>query len=81
MYRANTIKNMQLQSKGFEVSAEIPLKAYFNGAKITEIPTVWRERKAGKSHFKLFAMGQRYIPLYLWAIGKGIITKLCCFFR
>ena len=74
MYRCSILEGMQIKAKGFEVSAEIPLKAYFKGARISEVPTVWKERESGKSHFKLFRMGQRYVPLYLWAILKRAIS-------
>ncbi len=75
MYRKKILNGMLIESRGFEVSAEIPLKAYFNGAKITEVPTVWKERKAGKSHFKMLKIGPRYIRLYLWAIMKALLSK------
>ena len=72
MYRKTIMEDMQIDSVGFEVSAEIPLKAYFKGARITEVPTIWKERKAGRSHFKMFKIGPRYIRLYIWAVLKSI---------
>ena len=33
---------------------------------------VWKERESGKSHFKLFKMGLKIYPLYLWAVWRGI---------
>lgn len=74
MYRTNVVKVIAIESKGFEVSAEIPLKAFFSGAKITEVPTVWTERKFGKSNFKMLKTGPGYIRLYLWAIVKRLIS-------
>jgi hypothetical protein len=50
---------------------EIPLKAYYMGFKIAEVPTVWRERTKGKTNFKVFKLLPRYIKLYLWAIFKS----------
>lgn len=81
MYRKAALDNIQIESQGFEISVELPLKAYFNGAKITEVPTVWQERKVGRSHFKLFSMGRRYIPLYVWAVLKGVKFRACRFFQ
>jgi hypothetical protein len=43
LYRKKVLDSINIESKGFEISAEIPLKAYYLGFKITEIPTVWRE--------------------------------------
>lgn len=74
MYRSSVLEGMQIESRGFEVSAEIPLKAYFKGARITEVPTVWRERQAGASHFKMLKTGPGYFRLYLWAIFKRLIS-------
>ena len=48
MYRRGIMEGIEIKSRGFEVSAEIPLKAYFRGARITEVPTVWKERESGK---------------------------------
>jgi hypothetical protein len=66
------LENIEIQSSGFEISAEIPLKAYFLGYKITEIPTTWLDRKEGESKFNLFKQGVGYLKLCLWAIGEKI---------
>lgn len=72
MYRKNVIDSIDIQSRGFEISMEIPLKAYYLGFKITEVPTVWRERTKGKSSFRMFRLFPNYLKLYLWAIFKRI---------
>lgn len=68
MYRKKVIESMALESTGFEISMEIPLKAYYLGFKITEVPTVWKERTQGKSSFKIFKLLPRYLKLYLRAL-------------
>ncbi|MFA5156206.1 MAG: glycosyltransferase [Candidatus Omnitrophota bacterium] len=73
MYKKNVIDSIEINAKGFEISMEIPLKAYFRGFKIAEVPTVWRERTAGKSSFKVFKLLPDYLKLYLWAIRKKIL--------
>ena len=73
MYRKEVISNINIESEGFEVSAEITLKAYFKGLKVSEIPTVWKERESGKSSFKMWKVLPYYLRWYLWAIGKRII--------
>jgi glycosyltransferase involved in cell wall biosynthesis len=70
MYRKKVIDTINIQATGFEVSMELPLKAYYAGFKITEVPTVWRERKKGKSNFRMFNLVPNYLKLYLWAIKK-----------
>ncbi|RKY30168.1 MAG: glycosyltransferase family 2 protein [Candidatus Omnitrophota bacterium] len=72
LYRREVIEKTHPESDGFEISVEIPLKAYFLGYKITEIPTVWVDRKEGKSKFNVFKQCKRYLGLYLWAIKKKI---------
>lgn len=70
MYRKKVIDTINIESKGFEISMELPIKAYFLGFKITEVPTVWRERTKGKSSFKMLKLLPAYLKLYLWAFYK-----------
>jgi hypothetical protein len=72
MYRKKVIDSIDIESCGFEVSMEIPLKAYYLGFKITEVPTIWRERAKGKSKFRIFKLSSSYIKLYIWAIFKSL---------
>ena len=72
MYRKSVLSSIDIKSKGFEISMEIPLKGYFNGFKMTEVPTVWKERKFGKSSFSMLKLLPAYLYLYLWAIVKRI---------
>jgi glycosyltransferase involved in cell wall biosynthesis len=74
MYRKKVIDSINIQAKGFEVSMEIPLKAYYAGFKITEVPTVWREREKGKSSFRMFNLAPNYLKFYLWAIKKRVLN-------
>lgn len=78
-YRKEILKAIDIKSRGFEISMEVTLKAYFSGAKITEVPTVWRGRMMGKSKFYLIKAAPPYIKLYFWAIirkGLGIWRRL-----
>ncbi|MEW6102073.1 MAG: glycosyltransferase family 2 protein [Candidatus Omnitrophota bacterium] len=72
MYRKEVLDGITLEAKGFEISMEIPIKAYLEGFKIAEVPTVWRERSRGKSSFKIFKFIPGYLKLYFWAIYKRI---------
>ncbi len=72
MYKKKVLDSIDIDAKGFEISMEIPLKAYYLGFKITEVPTVWRERTKGKSSFKMFKLFPAYLKFYLWAIKKRI---------
>jgi glycosyltransferase involved in cell wall biosynthesis len=72
MYRREVIKTIKTEASGFEISMELPLKAYYSGFKITEVPTVWRERKKGKSNFKILKLLPSYLKFYFWALRKRI---------
>ena len=72
MYRKEVIDSIDIKSKAFEISMEMPLKAYYAGFKITEVPTVWRERTRGKSNFKILKLLPSYLKLYVWAIYKRL---------
>ncbi|MDD4979726.1 MAG: glycosyltransferase family 2 protein [Candidatus Omnitrophica bacterium] len=73
MYKKKVIDSIEIKSQGFEISMEIPLKAYFLGFKITEVPTAWKERTRGKSSFKMFKLLPAYLRLYIWAVFKKMI--------
>lgn len=75
MYRKKVIDSIDIESEWFEISMELPLKAHYLGFKITEVPTVWRERTRGASNFKVLRLLPRYIKLYVWAIGKRFLGK------
>ncbi|MCU0652502.1 MAG: glycosyltransferase [Candidatus Omnitrophica bacterium] len=72
MYRKEVIKNIDIKAEGFEISMEIPLKAYYSGFKITEVPTIWRERTKGKSSFRILKLLPNYLKLYIWAIYRRL---------
>lgn len=72
MYRKEVIQSIDIESTGFEISMELGLKAYFKGFRITEVPTVWREREKGKSSFKMFNLAPNYSRWYLWAIKRKL---------
>ncbi len=75
LYRKKVIEYLNINSKNFDISVEIPLKAYFSGYRLTEVPTTWTDRKAGESKFKIFKQGSAYFKLYLWAIWKKILLR------
>lgn len=66
MYRRQVLDTITLESTGgFEYSLEIILKAFKHGFSITEIPTVWRDRVAGQSNFKIWKWLPSYLKQYL----------------
>jgi len=71
MYGADVLQNIEIESGGgFELGMEIVIKAHQRGYKITEVPSIWRDREAGESNFKLWAWLPRYLHWYFYAIIK-----------
>lgn len=76
MYRRDILEKIKIDSKGFEISVEVPLKAFFAGYKIAEVPTTWIDRKEGRSKFNLYKTGPAYFKLYAWALFKHILNRI-----
>ncbi len=73
IYSADVLKNIEIESSGgFELGMEIVIKAHKRGYKITEVPSIWRDREAGESNFKLWAWLPNYLKWYFHAIFKRI---------
>lgn len=79
MYRKEVINSIKIEKNDFSISVEIPLKAYFKGFKITEIPTTWMGRKGGKSKFKFLNVTKGYFSLFIFAIKQKIKQKIKMF--
>ena len=78
MYRREVIQAIRIEAVSFEISMEIPLKAYYSGFRITEVPTTWNERTKGKSTFKMFKLFTNYFKVYQWSVltrVKNIFTR------
>jgi glycosyltransferase involved in cell wall biosynthesis len=72
MYRKGTFDSMEIEESSYATTMQITLKAYFNGAKITEVPTVWKGRVAGASKFFFSKQTQHYVHWFFWAILRSI---------
>lgn len=68
-YRREVIDQVQpLLSNHFNLTVEIPLKAFVRGYNFAVVPVTWTNRQHGASKLKLTEMGSRYafIILYVW---------------
>ncbi len=66
------ILTVPIESKAsFALGLELMLKAHWNGWKITEIPTVWHDRTAGESKFRLWAWLPEYLRWYLLGMRRA----------
>jgi dolichol-phosphate mannosyltransferase len=68
MYRSSLLKSTAIEERGFACSMEITVKAYLKGARIGEVPTIWRGRTAGKSKFSMIKGIKPYLRWYLWTV-------------
>lgn len=72
LYRKEIFNRIELKDSGFAASMQITLKSFFQGYRIAEIPTIWRNRGAGSSKFRFRRHAMHYLYWYAWAIVKGI---------
>jgi glycosyltransferase involved in cell wall biosynthesis len=68
-YRGDVFKKVKLESKEFEITAEMLLKAHIYGYKITEVPVSWVNRKSGESKLGTFNLSFQFLFLKLPRIG------------
>lgn len=68
LYRRSILIDIKPISKANEMPIEMLFKAYFMGAKITEVPTVWKGRVAGRSKFNMYRVIPGYAKLCAWVI-------------
>ncbi len=69
IYRKGVVKNIGVRTKSdyFDISIELPLKAARKGYRISQVPTVWKNRDIGKSNFNFSGESKRYLKWFLYA--------------
>jgi dolichol-phosphate mannosyltransferase len=68
LYDAVMVHDVKVESvAGFELGLELTVKAFLNGYRITEIPSVWRDRTAGTSRFRVMHWLPHYLKWYFYA--------------
>ncbi len=73
LYRKSFIDQITIESTGgFELGIELTVKAHNNGFKVAEVSTVWTDRVAGKSNFKLMKWLPKYLKWYFSALGNSL---------
>ena len=81
LYRTSFLQKQQIESTGgFELGIELVAKAHVCGYKICETPTIWTDRIAGESNFKLLSWLPCYLKWYFYTFQKqtGILLMLLC---
>lgn len=68
LYDAAMVHRLKVESvAGFELGLELTVKAFLNGYRIAEIPSVWRDRTAGASRFRIMHWLPHYLKWYFFA--------------
>jgi glycosyltransferase involved in cell wall biosynthesis len=68
VYDVAMLNSLRIESKeGFELNLEITVKAFLQGRRIAEIPSVWIDRTVGTSRFRLWKWLPSYLRWYLHA--------------
>jgi len=68
LYDAAMVHDVKVESvAGFELGLELTVKAFLNGYRIAEIPSVWRDRTAGTSRFRIMHWLPHYLKWYFYA--------------
>jgi dolichol-phosphate mannosyltransferase len=72
-YATDFIRTVGIDSRaGFEIGLELTVKAKRLGLPVAEIPTIWLDRQAGVSNFKLAAWIPQYLRWYRFAYGRRL---------
>ena len=69
-YRRALLRSIPIEGRGgFAYSLELTAKAFAQGRRITEVPSTWRDRSAGRSRFRLGAWLPHYLRWYAYALA------------
>lgn len=72
-YSREFVREVGIDSRsGFEIGLELTAKARRLRRPVAEIPTIWLERTAGESRFRLQQWIPRYLRWYAFAFGRQL---------
>jgi dolichol-phosphate mannosyltransferase len=72
-YSRDFVERVGIDSRdGFEIGLELTAKARRMRLPIAEIPTIWLDRPAGSSNFKLVKWLPKYLHWYQFAFGRRL---------
>lgn len=71
-YSRRVVEQIPVEGEAsFALALELTLKAHWRGWRLAEVPTVWRDRTAGQSRFRLWAWMPHYLRWYLRALRRA----------
>ena len=73
IYSRRLLDRVTIESEaGFELALEPTVKAHLLGLPVAEVPTTWKDRTAGESHFQMW----KWLPHYLHWYRLGMLGRL-----
>jgi dolichol-phosphate mannosyltransferase len=70
------VRNVGIDSRhGFEIGIELTAKAKRLGLPVAEIPTIWLDRQAGESNFRVASWIPQYLRWYRFAFGPRLTAE------
>jgi dolichol-phosphate mannosyltransferase len=76
MYRRETLENLKLRSRDFDILEEILVRVYAEGWRIKEIPFSYMPRGSGNSHARLFKFALAYLRTLgrMWRLRNSVAS-------
>jgi dolichol-phosphate mannosyltransferase len=75
-YSTEFVRQVGIDSRaGFEIGIELTAKAKRMGQPVAEIPTIWLDRQAGMSNFKLAQWIPEYLRWYRFSFGARLTAE------
>ena len=76
LYKRETIEGIKpFLSPHFNLTVELPLKAYVRGYSFEIVPNSWTNRKYGESKLKIKEMGSRYFFILLYCMIEKFFSR------
>jgi len=76
LYSRATIEGVKpFLSPHFNLTVEIPLKAFVRGYSFAVVPNSWQNRKHGTSNLKIREMGSRYFFIVLYCLIEKFFSR------
>jgi dolichol-phosphate mannosyltransferase len=75
-YDVQFVRSVGIHSRhGFEIGLELTAKAKRLGLPVAELPTIWLDRQAGMSNFKLAQWIPKYLRWWVFAFGPHLTPE------
>ena len=75
-YSTDFVRTAGIESRaGFEIGIELTAKARRMRMPVAEIPTIWLDRQAGVSNFKIAQWIPKYVRWYRFAFGSRLTAE------